>query len=142
MTVAELSDRDQAKLQPWQVHPALLDAYLRIQPAMASFGAPIFLIFVGRTAKEQQALYAKGRSQPGKVVTYLDGVLKTSKHQPQHDGLVHAIDFAFVNDPRTPRDETWDADMPWAVVGQMAEHLGLVWGGRWKMRDLGHIEVK
>jgi peptidoglycan L-alanyl-D-glutamate endopeptidase CwlK len=34
---------------------------------------------------------------------------------------------------------------PWAMrgyqlYGQVAEQLGLTWGGRWKMMDLGHVE--
>ncbi len=36
---------------------------------------------------------------------------------------------------------------PWAMrgyelYGQVAESVGLTWGGRWKMSDLGHIELK
>jgi peptidoglycan LD-endopeptidase CwlK len=36
---------------------------------------------------------------------------------------------------------------PWAMrgyelYGQVAESVGLTWGGRWKLSDLGHIELK
>ncbi|PHV13369.1 M15 family metallopeptidase [Chitinimonas sp. BJB300] len=36
---------------------------------------------------------------------------------------------------------------PWAMrgyelYGEVAESLGLVWGGRWKMMDFGHIELR
>lgn len=34
-----------------------------------------------RTVKEQQALYAQGRTKPGPVVTNCDGVVKLSDHQ-------------------------------------------------------------
>ena len=34
-----------------------------------------------RTEDEQAALYRKGRSEPGEIVTYRDGVNKRSKHQ-------------------------------------------------------------
>jgi peptidoglycan LD-endopeptidase CwlK len=137
-----LPDRDQLRLSKWRLHPQLLDAYCRIQPAMAAFMRPIFLVYVGRTTEEQMALYAKGRTTPGKIVTYADGVEKRSKHQVQTDNYVHAFDFAFVDDPRTPKDETWAEDSPWAVVGAMGEAQGLTWGGRWKMLDLGHLEVR
>jgi peptidoglycan L-alanyl-D-glutamate endopeptidase CwlK len=35
---------------------------------------------------------------------------------------------------------------PWAMrgyqlYGQVAESVGLRWGGRWKMLDLGHVEL-
>jgi peptidoglycan L-alanyl-D-glutamate endopeptidase CwlK len=26
------------------------------------------------------------------------------------------------------------------LYGMVAEQVGLVWGGRWKMMDLGHVE--
>src|SRR5690606_12846620 len=106
VTIDKLPQRDQNRLSKWRLHPRLLDAYLRIHPAMQEFGTPIFLVFVGRTTEEQQALFAKGRTAPGKIVTYVDGVKTLSKHQVHPDGYVHAIDFAFVDDPRTPKDET------------------------------------
>jgi peptidoglycan L-alanyl-D-glutamate endopeptidase CwlK len=28
------------------------------------------------------------------------------------------------------------------LYGQAAESVGLVWGGRWKMMDLGHVELR
>lgn len=36
----------------------------------------------------------------------------------------------------------WDgADPTWAAVGRIGEELGLVWGGRWKVKDWGHFEL-
>lgn len=36
----------------------------------------------------------------------------------------------------------WDASHPvWQRIGAIAEACGLVWGGRWKQRDLGHVEM-
>ena len=35
----------------------------------------------------------------------------------------------------------WDATDPvWAAIGRIAEECGLRWGGRWKQKDLGHVE--
>ena len=35
----------------------------------------------------------------------------------------------------------WDPSNPlWARIGDIGESLGLRWGGRWKQRDLGHLE--
>lgn len=35
----------------------------------------------------------------------------------------------------------WDGDDPiWIRIGQIGERCGLRWGGRWKVRDLGHFE--
>jgi len=135
-----LPERDQLKLSPWRLHPQLLDAYCRIQPAMLAFMRPIFLVYVGRSTAEQMALYAKGRTKPGRIVTNADGVTNVSKHQVHRDGFVRAFDFAFVDDPRTPLDETWSMASPWGVVGAMAEALTLTWGGRFALHDYGHVE--
>jgi hypothetical protein len=32
-------------------------------------------------------------------------------------------------------------DAPWGAVGQIAQQLGLTWGGTWKMRDVAHVEL-
>jgi len=41
-----------------------------------------------RTLEQQKAIYAKGRTAPGAIVSQMDGVTKRSKHQ---DGL--AVDL-------------------------------------------------
>jgi peptidoglycan L-alanyl-D-glutamate endopeptidase CwlK len=28
------------------------------------------------------------------------------------------------------------------LFGEYAESVGLVWGGRWKMMDFGHVELR
>ncbi len=36
----------------------------------------------------------------------------------------------------------WDAEDPvWQKIGEIGESLGMVWGGRWKMRDMGHFQA-
>ncbi len=135
-----MTKRDEKRLTG--VHPQLARAYERIADAMNALGAPIFVVEGVRTAARQQELYAQGRTAPGKIVTQVDGVHVKSKHQPKEDGFGYAVDFAFVDDPATPNDETWDLKMPWRLAGEMAEYLGLVWGGRWTFGDYGHIEIK
>lgn len=48
-----------------------------------------------------------------------------------------------VYDLNGPDKLQWDAGHPaWRVVGEEAEKLGLVWGGRWlKPHDPGHVEL-
>lgn len=37
----------------------------------------------------------------------------------------------------------WDAsDEVWLKLGHIGEACGMVWGGRWRVRDLGHFEYK
>jgi len=127
--------RDLERLQG--VDPRLQTAYQKLSAAAAALGFGIFVVEGLRTQARQIALYEQGRSMPGRIVTKVDGVTKLSNHQRGR-----ALDFAFSDDPRTPRDETWDPAMPWALIGTMAKVLGVVWGGDWGWGDFGHIELK
>ncbi|SFU83901.1 peptidoglycan L-alanyl-D-glutamate endopeptidase CwlK [Pseudoduganella namucuonensis] len=70
------------------------------------------------------------------------GVTNAAAFQSWHQyGL--AADCAFVRDGRLVISE----QDPWAMrgyqlYGEVAESLGLTWGGRWKMRDFGHTELR
>ena len=44
-------------------------------------GLHIFVTEARRTTERQQELYAQGRTKPGSIVTWLDGVNTISKHQ-------------------------------------------------------------
>lgn len=35
----------------------------------------------------------------------------------------------------------WGKHAKWDQIGAIGEACGLVWGGRWKQRDLGHFEL-
>lgn len=35
----------------------------------------------------------------------------------------------------------WGKHAKWDEIGRIGEACGLVWGGRWKQRDLGHFEL-
>jgi peptidoglycan L-alanyl-D-glutamate endopeptidase CwlK len=118
------------------VHPTLIAKVKQILDAMAAIGHPMIVTDTVRTEAEQVALYAKGRTAPGKIVTNCDGVTTPSPHQPKADGYGHAVDCAF--DAPKP----YDLAHPWNTYGVIAETLGLTWGGRWKMRDLPHVELR
>jgi peptidoglycan LD-endopeptidase CwlK len=84
-----------------------------------------------RTPERQAQLAAKGShvTQAGPNMSY---------HQY---GL--AADCAFFRDGKIVISE----QDPWAMrgyelYGEVAEQVGLTWGGRWKMHDLGHVELK
>lgn len=86
-----------------------------------------------RTVEEQNALFAQGRTLPGKRVTNARG------GQSYHNfGL--AVDVV-------PLDSLgkadWDASHPaWETMGQLAESIGLEWGARWKtFKDIPHLQL-
>jgi peptidoglycan L-alanyl-D-glutamate endopeptidase CwlK len=143
---AEVTERDEINLRG--CHPALiakvrilLDYMATIKP-MKTAGRAL------RTTAEQKMLWLQGRPQfggrPGKIVTYADGVKNKSNHQPKADGYAYAVDLCFVDDPRTPKDETWD-EATWTQYGPLmyakARSLGLKCGADWTKPDRPHVEL-
>jgi peptidoglycan L-alanyl-D-glutamate endopeptidase CwlK len=121
------------------VHPVLARRVGAILEAMTVLGFPMMVTDGVRTTAQQQALYAKGRTAPGQRVTNVDGVTKTSNHQPKADGYGHAVDCCFLDERGKP---SWADTHPWRLYGEMAKALGLVWGGDWKsIVDKPHIEL-
>lgn len=51
-----------------------------------------------RATERQKYLFAQGRTTPGPIVTYVDGVNKKSNHQTKEDGYGYATDcYPYVN---------------------------------------------
>jgi peptidoglycan L-alanyl-D-glutamate endopeptidase CwlK len=87
-----------------------------------------------RTRAEQETLYAQGRTAPGKIVTW-------TKESPHLYGC--AWDFV----PLRMGKPVWDNRRPenlrlWTRMGELAEQLGLEWGGRWKKPDMPHVQLR
>ena len=121
------------------VHPKLKAKVGQILAGMAAMGYPMLVTDGVRTDAEQAALYAQGRTAPGKIVTNADGVTHRSRHQLHADGCGHAVDCCFLDASGKP---TWDEGYPWATYGAIAESFGLNWGGRWRNPvDKPHIEL-
>lgn len=131
-----MTERDLQRLDG--VHPELVAKVARVLSAMDALGFPMMVTDGLRTVEQQRALYAKGRSVPGAIVTYADGVEKRSNHQPHIDKYGHAVDCVFLIDGKP----SWDLTLPWHAYGAAAEALGLTWGGSWsKLADLPHVEL-
>lgn len=92
-----------------------------------------------RTIDEQNALYAQGRTKPGKIVTNAKG--GSSFHN-----YAIAFDFAFlVNGKEISWDinKDWDGDKiaDWMEVVNLFKKAGYEWGGDWKsLKDYPHIQ--
>lgn len=131
-----MTPKDTAKLAG--VHPQLVAALERIFDAMECLGFQMMVTDGLRTTEQQQALYAQGRTKPGPIVTYADGIKVPSNHQGKLDGLGHAVDCCFV----VGQTASWDARLPWKAYGAMGEALGLKWGGSFqKLYDTPHLEL-
>lgn len=93
-----------------------------------------------RSFQEQDALYAKGRTKEGNIVTH------AKAGESMHNfGL--AVDFAL----KTPDGQViWDLDYDgnrnnrsdWLEVVEIAKDLGFEWGGDWKrFKDYPHLQM-
>ena len=125
MPSTKLSDAD----------PALALAYTcLLADFRESTGNDLLITCTLRSTDEQAALYAKGRTKPGRIVTHLDGTKSKSKHN-----LVpaRALDVAVVVNGKV----SWDEDEYKPLVS-LADKYGLVSGGSWKsFRDWPHLEL-
>lgn len=95
---------------------------------MADRGIKVVLTWGYRSIEQQNALYAKGRTAPGNIVTKARG-----GYSWHNFGL--AADYAFVINGKI----TWNG--PWAVFGKIARECGLEWGGDFKtLVDKPHVQ--
>ena len=86
-----------------------------------------------RTKEEQDALYAQGRTKPGKIVTNAKGSSYSSFHQ-----WGTAFDF-FRNDGTGAYNESGGF---FDRVGAIGISLGIEWGGTWKsIVDKPHFQL-
>ena len=94
-----------------------------------------------RTQERQQELYARGRWEPGEIVTHLDGVKRRSRHQ---DGMaVDAVPW-----PLDWEDEERFQKLGWFVLNtatdlKLAGKIDheITWGGLWRWKDYPHFEL-
>lgn len=91
-------------------------------------GLDVFVTETRRSTQRQAALYAVGRSQPGRIVTRSKA--GTGKHE---FGL--AFDIAFRGANLYPSDSK-----TWARLGSIGKACGLTWGGDFKGVDSVHFE--
>lgn len=100
-------------------------------PLMAQAGATVQIICGNRSYAEQDALYAQGRTKPGRIVTNARG--GWSNHN-----------FGTAWDVGIFKGGKYLDDSPlYRQLGQLGQAFGLEWGGAWKtITDEPHFEVK
>lgn len=136
------------------LHPDLIRV---IESAIADTPVDFTITSGVRTTKEQQSLYAQGRTKPGQKVTEKDGVKNKSNHQAKADGFGHAFDFC----PYINGALNWNATTAFIAIGlhikKTAKELNIRvrWGADWdndgltkaqgdkdeSFVDLPHIEL-
>ena len=100
-----------------------------IESALAQ-GINAKIIGGSRTYAEQDALYAQGRTTPGKIVTQAKG------GQSWHNfGLAFDVGI-FSRDSKVYYGES----AAYRELGKLGQALGLQWGGDWKFVDEPHFQ--
>ena len=133
-----------------KVHPKLVEV---MKEAITNSPYDFRITSGARTTEEQKALFALGRTKPGKIVTYANGVTSKSNHQIKSDGFGHAVDIfltgVYENGSyrKFSEQEGYDvkrlkdvADHILAVA--KSKNINVGWGGNWKKKDTPHFELK
>lgn len=149
---------------PWpdKVHPEMVRLFDLVYIEAYQSGVTIVPYFGYRDEPEQTALYAQGR-QPLAVTNSLRAAAglppitedqnKRIVTKAKYGQSAHTVEPAravdcYVLDPLTGKAVWWDgADLDddgqadYHEVGLIGEKFGLVWGGRFAMKDWGHFEM-
>ncbi len=115
------------------LHPKLKEKLQDFLSECEKHGLKVGIAETLRTAAEQDALYAKGRTQPGKIVTNAKGSSYSSMHQW---GVAFDI---YRNDGKGAYNTS---DGFFEKAGKIGESIGLIWGGSWKgFADMPHFQL-
>lgn len=125
-----MSNASQNRLK--KVHPELAERVTKLIDVLASQGLTVEVVQGLRTFAEQDALFAKGRTIPGQIVTSAKG------GQSNHNfGL--AVDLC----PFVAGKPQWNDNQGFIRIGAEAVKQGLEWGGDWKkFIDKPHVQLR
>ena len=111
--------------------PQVRSRVQRFLDAAKAQGIDLLVTSTYRDNASQAALYAQGRTTPGKIVTNA----KPGQSWHNHKCAVDVV-------PIRNGKPVWDAKDPiWQTVGQLGKAAGLEWAGDWKrFRELAHFQ--
>lgn len=113
------------------LHPSVQPYARALMEKAKSVGITIKIISGLRTYEEQNALYAQGRTAPGRIVT------NARAGQSNHN-------FGIAFDIGVFESGQYKGESPkYKVVGALGVELGLEWGGNWKtIHDEPHFQLR
>lgn len=113
------------------LHPALRSVIPQILARCQDAGLSMLVTETWRTKAEQDTLYAKGRTAPGKIVTNV-----------RYPDSAHCWGVAFDFCRNVRGQEYDDHDAFFERVARIAKPFGLSWGGDWRtFVDKPHLEL-
>lgn len=129
MTLDDRSERNLATLHP-DIQPRVA-AFISAAKNLASpRGLDVRIISALRSYAEQEAIYAQGRTTPGRIVT------KARAGYSNHN-------FGLAFDVGVFKGKAYLDHAFYDELGPLGESLGLEWGGRWKkIVDKPHYQFR
>jgi peptidoglycan L-alanyl-D-glutamate endopeptidase CwlK len=120
-----------------EVHPLLANKVRQVALIMAQGGIAIRVVQALRTIQQQDALYAMGRTAPGKVVTNCQG----GKSYHNFGLAVDCVPSS--QDPDKPFAPDWNANHPtWKRMIEVAQSVALDCGATWRtFKDFPHFQL-
>ena len=117
------------------LNPKVADVCRKFMAACEAQGIDVIITSTYRDAESQNALYAQGRTKPGRIVT------NAKAGQSWHNWKC-AIDVVPLRNGK-PVWGTMGKDLElWNKVGAIGESVGLEWAGRWKrFREFPHFQL-
>jgi peptidoglycan L-alanyl-D-glutamate endopeptidase CwlK len=113
------------------LHPLFQPKASEFLAATTKAGLDVLIYCTTRSMEEQAALYASGRTKPGKVVT---------RAQPGQSA--HNYGLAFDGAPLIHGRIAWDDHEHWQIYGRIAADVGLEWAGTWpSFREFPHVQL-
>ncbi len=132
------------------LHPDLIPLAVRFVERCAERQVDVLITCTWRSGEEQDALYAIGRTKPGRRVTNARAGQSKHNHTIGGEPCARAFDAVPLlhgkpiwEDPRD-RDADWTNDFGWRVMGEVAAEVGLVWYGRpgSPFREAPHFQLR
>ena len=112
------------------LHPKVAELCKQFKAECKLNGIDVLITSTYRDNASQNALYAQGRTTPGKKVTNAKG------GQSFHN---YRVAFDFV--PIVNGKAQWNNLSLFTKCGEIAEGLGLAWAGRWKsFKEYAHCQ--
>lgn len=104
----------------------------------AAEGIDLLIYCTYRSNEEQAAEYAKGRTAPGKIVTY------AQPGQSKHNHTIFGVPASLAYDavPLVGGKAAWNDARLLQRMGELGEQAGLQWAGRWKrFKETVHFQL-
>ena len=116
------------------LHPIVTAKARELMARCNTEGIDLLVTSTYRDAASQAALYAQGRTAPGRIVTH------AQPGQSFHNWRV-AFDVVPLRHGKPVWDTSGANGLLWQQIGALGESLGLEWAGRWhKFRECPHFQ--